>query len=244
MSVHGGPANWWTEGNGSGRTYMSTKVAIQTNLVLNLDAGASSSYSGSGTTWTDLTGNGNNGTLVNSPTFSTDNGGCFVFNGSSTYISFVSSTSFSFGTGDFTVDYWVRYNSFPNLTSVLDMRNSGPGVGFSEYTTTTGNFRVYRYPSNIFTATSNFSASTWYNITITRISGSESVYFNAVQNGSSFSEAVDYTNNGLILGTNVTRDATAYTNGSIACVKIYKGLGLSQAQITQNFNTLRARFGV
>ena len=35
------------------------------NLVLNLDAGDSNSYSGSGTTWTDLSGNGNNGTLVN-----------------------------------------------------------------------------------------------------------------------------------------------------------------------------------
>ena len=54
---------------------------ITQNLVLCLDAGNSKSYPGSGTTWTDLSGNGNNGTLRNSPTYSVDNLGKIVFDG-------------------------------------------------------------------------------------------------------------------------------------------------------------------
>jgi hypothetical protein len=38
---------------------------VTDGLVLALDAGNPKSYPGSGTTWTDLSGNGNNGTLVN-----------------------------------------------------------------------------------------------------------------------------------------------------------------------------------
>ena len=48
---------------------------IQDGLVLCLDAGSKRSYPKTGTTWTDLTGNNNNATLYNSPTFETDNAG-------------------------------------------------------------------------------------------------------------------------------------------------------------------------
>ena len=56
-------------------------------LVLALDAANPRSYPGSGTTWTDLSGNGNNGTLVNVPTYSNANGGSIVFDGVDDYVS-------------------------------------------------------------------------------------------------------------------------------------------------------------
>lgn len=58
---------------------------VTSGLVLYLDAGNASSYPGSGTTWTDLSVSGNNATLFNSPTFSSSNGGYFIFNGSNQY---------------------------------------------------------------------------------------------------------------------------------------------------------------
>ena len=54
---------------------------VREGLVLHLDAGTTRSYPGSGTTWTDLSENSNNGTLVNSPTFNSANGGSIVFDG-------------------------------------------------------------------------------------------------------------------------------------------------------------------
>ena len=52
---------------------------VRDGLVLNLDAGEPSSYPGTGTAWTDLSGNGNTGTLTNGPTYSSANGGSIVF---------------------------------------------------------------------------------------------------------------------------------------------------------------------
>ena len=55
-------------------------------LVLCLDAANTNSYPGSGTTWTDTSGKGNDGTLTNGPTFSSDYGGKFNFDNSNDYV--------------------------------------------------------------------------------------------------------------------------------------------------------------
>jgi len=59
---------------------------ITDGLVLALDAANPRSYPGTGTSWNDLSGNGNNGTLVNGPTFNSDNNGSIVFDGVDDYI--------------------------------------------------------------------------------------------------------------------------------------------------------------
>jgi hypothetical protein len=58
---------------------------VTDGLVLCLDAGNPKSYPGSGTTWTDLSGNGNNGTLVNGVGYSGDNLGSLSFDGVNDY---------------------------------------------------------------------------------------------------------------------------------------------------------------
>ena len=55
-------------------------------LVLCLDAANRRSYPGSGNSWLDLSGNGNNGTLTNGPTYSSANGGSLVFDGVDDYV--------------------------------------------------------------------------------------------------------------------------------------------------------------
>ncbi len=67
MSVYGGPD------------------IVTNGLVLHLDAANSKSYLGSGTTWNDLSGNGNNATLTNGPSFSNSNRGSIVFDGTNDY---------------------------------------------------------------------------------------------------------------------------------------------------------------
>ena len=59
---------------------------VRNGLVLNLDAGNLSSYSGSGTIWTDVSGKGNTGTLANGPTYNSANGGYIIFDGSNDYV--------------------------------------------------------------------------------------------------------------------------------------------------------------
>ena len=54
-------------------------------LIFCVDAADKNSYPGTGTTWTDLSGNANNGTLTNGPTFNGSNGGVIVFDGTDDY---------------------------------------------------------------------------------------------------------------------------------------------------------------
>lgn len=72
--------------NSIGATILNNNNIVTDGLVLYLDAGVASSYPGSGTTWTDLSGNGNNGTLVNGVSYSTANGGTLVCDGTNDYI--------------------------------------------------------------------------------------------------------------------------------------------------------------
>lgn len=58
---------------------------VRDGLVMHVDAANVKSYSGSGTTWSDLSGNGNHGTLVNGPTFNSSNNGIFSVDGASDY---------------------------------------------------------------------------------------------------------------------------------------------------------------
>lgn len=85
----------------------STKI-IQNGLVLHLDAGDTSSYPGSGTVWTDLTGSGNNATLINGPVYSSANGGSIVFDGLNDYMSMEIPNL-----TNYTLSFWLYINSLP-----------------------------------------------------------------------------------------------------------------------------------
>ena len=70
---------------------------VTDGLILNLDTGDIGSYSGSGTTWYDLSNSGNNGTLVNSPSFNSrsNNSSYFNFNGVTQCIDLGANTNLS-----------------------------------------------------------------------------------------------------------------------------------------------------
>ena len=87
---------------------------VTDGLVLCLDAANSRSYPKTGTTWTDRSTSGNNGTLTNGPTFDTNNGGSIVFDGSND----------SVVTSDFDLDYisiftWFKPTNFSAYREVV-----------------------------------------------------------------------------------------------------------------------------
>jgi hypothetical protein len=81
---------------------------ITQNLVLCLDAANSKSYPGSGTTWTDLSGNGNNGTLANGVGYNSGNGGALVFDGVDDYVSLTSADLRFGGSNSYTFDFFIK----------------------------------------------------------------------------------------------------------------------------------------
>lgn len=243
MSVHAGPADWWTDGTGTGREFMSTKVLVQTGLVLNLDAGATNSYSGSGTTWTDLSGNGNNGTLTNGPTYDANNGGSIVFDGVNDYIS-VPHKAQLVGTQAMTLSAWVNLTSASFAGAAIIGKGSGTlnnaGFDFRIDSSTSLNLVKY-FVIDQTTTISPLSTGTWYNIAAVQSSTKVDYYVNGVLAGTfNNSEAFQSNNTELRIARN--RD-TGYMPVKISSVQMYQSI-LSAADILKNFNALRGRHGV
>jgi hypothetical protein len=126
---------------GSNNNYVAPvgPPSLVSALVLDLDAGNTSSYSGSGTRWTDLSGKGNHGTLVNSVTY--NSAGYLVFSGNGPYVSLPKSTDFDFKTGDFTVENWI-YMTSTNESSVYISLNV-VGSSYAAFRMEHSNGRLY-----------------------------------------------------------------------------------------------------
>jgi hypothetical protein len=238
---------------------MATQYAfgkIVTNgLVLALDAADRNSYVSGSTTWNDLSGNNNNATLVNSPTFSSTNGGSIVLNGTNQYGTASDSTSLR--PASFSIDVWFRPTSFSAYSCILAKPFNGPiwtppylsymirlsstGTVLECSTSTGGTYR------NL-TPNYTFVANTIYNVVFTFNSstGAAVAYLNgAVLSSTTFTAgAISYSTPPLIIGAGYGASPVGeYFAGSIYSVKIYNTI-LSATEILQNYNATKSRFNL
>ena len=167
------------------QNYNSTKSKfdiVTTNLVLHLDAGNSSSYSGSGTTWTDLSGNSHNGTLENGVSYSSSSGGYLVFDGSNDFISFTDSNDFILGTGDFTYESWVQITGSGTFMRMGSFLNNAGSQASPNLTLKTDSIYMYSNIDNGYLLQHfiTSSTSTWYHVVFTRVGTDVKLYRNGV----------------------------------------------------------------
>lgn len=117
------------------------RTIVQDGLVCHLDAANKNSYPGSGTTWTDLTGNGNSATINGSPTYTSNNGGRWTVDNVGTTWFDLDSKASLINTSAGTVGGWCRFNSISGQNYVfLSYGGNGTDGGFllqSENSTTT-----------------------------------------------------------------------------------------------------------
>ena len=108
---------------------IASSAIVTSGLKISLDAGNSSSYSGSGRTWTDLSGNGKNGTWQQSPTFKSASGGSLAM-GSSTS-QYMSSSGLG-ATNVLTAEVWVKFNVIPvNDNCIISDQYTASFINFS-----------------------------------------------------------------------------------------------------------------
>jgi len=221
----------------NGTSWVNIVESIVTSgLVLNLDAGNTSSYPGSGTTWTDLSGNGNNGTLVNGVGYDSGNGGSLTFDGSNDYVD-----CGTFGVSYITVNTWVYRTSSTTNQGICRKQNSwavsqyngvlqvAPGTSWTFYNT------GYTIPLN-----------TWVNIAYTYngsgTTGSQTVYINgsSIYSTTAGSGAISINSNAARIGYD---DNGWYWGGKIAQTQIYNR-ALSSDEVLQNYNAVKSRYGL
>ena len=219
---------------------------VTSGLVLALDAGNLVSYGGTGTSWKDLTTNGNNGTLVNGPTYSTLNGGSIVFDGLDDTVSFSAITLGS----TFTISQTLVASGTYNYGYM-------PIGGGSIYSGSTYRGYVWFNTNSSFTTTELIFAQDGevggFNFTLpTPIPRYTLFQYTLVKNGST---AYFYINGNLITtqsvsaGTNFTvrnlgwSYSSYYMNRNLYNTQIYNR-ALSDMEVQQNFNANRGRYGL
>ena len=236
-------------------------TSIVTNgLVLALDAANTKSYPGSGTTWTDLSGNGNHFTLYNSPTL-TNNG--LTFDGTNQYAQCNNTTCGNFGSSSYTLEYAVSFTSPTpslyncllmkrgNITTIGETNNNGwahrVGInGFFAQDDNPGQIQanIIQWQSGV---TNNSPNVSYYSIVIARsgLGVTGTIYLNGNQ---------ILTQSTTFVGTGDISNSTAmsifrnpgelfYTPGSLYLTRMYSR-ALSLSELKQNYNAIRGRYNI
>ena len=225
---------------------------VTQNLVLNLDAGDNSSYGGSGTTWTDLSGQGNNGTLVNGVAYSSDNSGYLIFDGNDDKVTLPVGSDFAYGTGDFTVEMWfnVTGTSPQQYGERLFCQTQG-GTNYFVISASRGSpvvkKPVFTYGASgtgthIVSSTA-YTEGTWHHLIITRNGTTATLYLDN-SSVATATVSLDFNNTTYVptIGA-FTHSDSLNLDGKISIVRVYKGKGFSSSDVTQNRDAVKSRYG-
>jgi hypothetical protein len=236
---------------------------ITDSLVLYLDAANTRSYPTTGTIWSDLSRNNNNGTLINGPTFNSSNGGSIVFDGTNDY---AAPTNNSFGyspgtTGNISLELWVYptgpYTSYINEPPTTNLggffgqgyfgASTGWGLGMNR-TNSINSFawQVRNQGTTVTPPNVPYTDNNWYHLigTFTRNDLSR-LYINGVLQSSISSVPLNNISitpslNNASLGR---ASGIFYAGCRIGIAKIYNRT-LSAQEVLQNYNATKGRFGL
>ena len=217
-----------------------------TGSVLYLDAGIAASYPGSGTTWTDLSGYGNNVTLSNGPTFTTGSGGAIIFDGTDDYADFYAPNIGSIATVEMWCNIgsgysgkmfmgWYYYDVWCPSGTIGYNTGNGDAYGISSATVSAlgcvGNWKQY-----IFEMRDDVSYT------------NNKIYINAALQSLSQQQSSEYagyrTLNGGYGRICQGRGYSGYEMPmNCAIFRVYNR-SLTAQEILQNFNSQRQRFGI
>jgi len=191
-----------------------------------------------GTTWNDLSGNGNDGTISGATIALHSTAGlCFDFDGSD-----LVTTSFGSGGNPYSSPMsflaWVKADSATNNKMWLDHGSNGTNQRLYSALITADNTAPFGIQSSAWSLPSNADTSKWYHQALVMDSGTARGYYDGIAAGTK-----GYTS--YTLPGNVVAGGRSgyYWDGQIASFSIYNK-ALSAAQVKQNFNSERNRFGV
>ena len=218
---------------------------VSTGLQLHLDAGDTASYPGTGTTWTDLSGNGYNGTLVDGVDFDNANGGSLVFDASNDYVSLPKIIT----TTDFTVCQFIRQNSDTTDEGwTFEQYDGGAGrlIINTHNLNSTQVFRFFIGGVALYSSTVINSGQTYF-ITYSRSGSTAKIYINGILDATTTSmPSVAIADTTSAIGGskagNPWKGQYEFI-GNIYNTTVYNK-ALTDAEVLQNFHATKDRFGL
>ncbi len=219
----------------------SASSLVTDGLVLRLDAGNSSSYPGTGTTWTDIAGTAQNITFTGSPTYTSAAPSYFTFNGVNQY---------GLGSGavlpttTYTKSVWVYLNGYADNNIVSgDGHFMFMGAGGTDHKIYCGH-ADWTSPSSYldYPSTNTVNLNTWYNLTLTfNTTDGMKLYINGVLDSSYTARKTAHPGTGTI---NVATYAGGnLLNGRISKVYCYNR-SITADEVLQNFNSDKSQYGL
>jgi hypothetical protein len=226
---------------------------VTDGLVLCLDAANTKSYVSGSTAWNDLSRGGNNGTLINGPTFNPANGGSIVFDGVDDRVS----RTENINTGQsFTVNAWI----YPTLLGTTRRAVVASSYNFTAlngwffctaggninntFFISVGNDNAYRIA-----AANTLSLNQWVYISAVCQNGGEliNLYKNGIETSYALTllstNTLTYTNPQFNVGFRDVGGTTDPYTGNISVVQVYNK-ALSAQEVLQNYNATKTRFGL
>ena len=244
--MNDGITKWFLTNAYLNSLYIVPSSYVTTNLVYYLDAGNTSSYPGSGSTWSNLMGTGNNITLYNSPTYSSANGGYLTFvPASSQYGECATSLTYM---SNYTIEVWHYYTTYSGGNPCIVTENYPGTTSKIAYClgNATGTMPVVQ--NSFFTGAWQASAgwtptaNNWYHIVATYDGANLKLYVNNSNVVTTANTTPVQSNTG---GFRLMRrwDLGDYWGGRLAIYRVYNR-AITASDVTQNFNAEKARFGL
>ena len=229
----------------TGVSTISNNSIVLSGLALHLDAGNAASYPGSGTTWTDLSGNSNTGTLTNGPTYSSANGGAIIFDGSDDFVSLGRPASLAalFGTSAVSVDFWVKRSANIGGQKIIFDSGSNECIQIDIISNQLAFLIITAGGATRSGRTSTLTQDVWYNFTGVYDGINITTYLNSTQRSLVATTGTISTDSGSFYIAQYPGVGAYYFPGGVAAVKIYNK-ALSSTEVTQNYNALRGRYGL
>ena len=206
---------------------------VTDGLVLYLDAANQYSYVSGSTSWNDISRGGNNGTLINGPTFNSANGGSIVFDGVDDYTNLGNPSSLDIL--NFSVGVWCKSSTFTNYQNAIFK-----GTGTGQYGIAFNSSGDWTRQPNVSFIGDIISLNTW-NYFVGTYNGTQITAFrNAIQKTQ---YSISQANYGSLVTIGADTVNNRYFNGNIATVQIYNR-ALSATEVLQNYNATKTRFGL
>lgn len=225
---------------------------VRDGLVLYLDAANAKSYTDGSTSWTDISTGLNNGTLQNAPVFNSSNYGNIVFNGTDEYASFSTNPNLNFtGKSPYTISVYANILTTSAIFSgFINRESSVPRNGY--------NIWFYPNPTQVAIASERWTGdgvqkvtyillnnseciNVWNQYTVTYENSTLKFYLNGELKDTNLSATGNISNTSTPL--EIGKRITDYGNFKLSSALIYNK-ALSPAEIAQNYNTLKTRFGL
>ena len=166
-------------------------------------------------------------------------GASMYFDGTGDYITVPSDTSFDFGTGDFTIEFWMNPSNITGTWQAIISRKYQGSGGWRIYKTAGSNNLSFYHPSGYYSTTNTgLTNGTWHHIAVVRSGSTLTTYVDGTSRGTdTISAAVSPTSADVEIGQGVYTSAYPY-EGYLDDIRITKGV----ARYTANFTPPTSAF--